>query len=567
MNFTDIIDISSNEQKDNLLSFMHTKFSDEHQRMFVKSFYMTLFESEDKYPINDEEAIKWLGFTRKNNFIKMLEKHLIIDKDYKKVLLKLEQNPLGGRPTENYKLSVNAFKILGMKAGTKEGDNIRMYYIELEKQIFTYGMYQSSEKLKNQIIKTENLLIENEKLNNENKLLNVTNGNAIIYIYNTDTRPDISRPALKIGVTEKLRERTKPYKQTHPWGQIVFKVEIPNESISSSYKLNTIEHFIHLMLKSFKIANEMFDIDISEAKIIITRIINSIEIMNIHDSTQRQLILQKLIDNETVIIKNIPNPKLSVNNISTQTDFSQEFKQLDINIIISKFDEYIQTCCILEDEAEISTVDIIGQYRLWTKSADKETYHSLMDYLIKKFKPIRLALQNKDQIVNGFKGLKLKEIEYKQSIISSDPETFIFSVCKFSSNGKVLMSEILSEYSLWKKRVNKNIIEEDNKILKTYLKNCNHVFISNLWTSKGNGQGYYGISLKSDDNFHRKMSSTSKKVEKRDYESHTILDSWLTISKAAESEGISSAKMSRSIKNKLQFNNYYYCINNIQINQ
>jgi hypothetical protein len=34
---------------------------------------------------------------------------------------------------------------------------------------------------------------------------------------------------------------------------------------------------------------------------------------------------------------------------------------------------------------------------------------------------------------------------------------------------------------------------------------------------------------------------------------------WDTIAKAAESEGISSAKMSRCCKNKNIINDYYYC--------
>ena len=38
-----------------------------------------------------------------------------------------------------------------------------------------------------------------------------------------------------------------------------------------------------------------------------------------------------------------------------------------------------------------------------------------------------------------------------------------------------------------------------------------------------------------------------------------LLASWGTISKAAESEGISAAKMSRCVKNKQLIKDYYYC--------
>lgn len=49
------------------------------------------------------------------------------------------------------------------------------------------------------------------------------------------------------------------------------------------------------------------------------------------------------------------------------------------------------------------------------------------------------------------KGVKLKEIEYKKQFINNDVETFIFQVCKFSPNGKILNYTLLNEYHKWKK--------------------------------------------------------------------------------------------------------------------
>jgi hypothetical protein len=37
-----------------------------------------------------------------------------------------------------------------------------------------------------------------------------------------------------------------------------------------------------------------------------------------------------------------------------------------------------------------------------------------------------------------------------------------------------------------------------------------------------------------------------------------MLSTWESISKAAESEGISAAKMSRCVKNKIVINDYFY---------
>ena len=56
------------------------------------------------------------------------------------------------------------------------------------------------------------------------------------------------------------------------------------------------------------------------------------------------------------------------------------------------------------------------------------------------------------------------------------------------------------------------------------------------------------------------ISSTGKKVFKREQETRTLLATWDTIAKAAEAENMSTAKMSRCVKNKNIINDYYYSV-------
>ena len=56
------------------------------------------------------------------------------------------------------------------------------------------------------------------------------------------------------------------------------------------------------------------------------------------------------------------------------------------------------------------------------------------------------------------------------------------------------------------------------------------------------------------------ISTTGKKVEKRLVNSNQVLKTWDTIAKAAVAEGFSAAKMSRSVKDKTVFQDYYYCV-------
>jgi hypothetical protein len=85
------------------------------------------------------------------------------------------------------------------------------------------------------------------------------------------------------------------------------------------------------------------------------------------------------------------------------------------------------------------------------------------------------------------------------------------------------------------------------------------VLFRSVWTDEGNNEGYYGLSLKQNEYKPKLISSTGKKVYKRENKTDILLAMWDTIAKAAESEGISSAKMSRCCKNKNIINDYYYC--------
>jgi hypothetical protein len=124
---------------------------------------------------------------------------------------------------------------------------------------------------------------------------------------------------------------------------------------------------------------------------------------------------------------------------------------------------------------------------------------------------------------------------------------------------KVLHTHLENEYLHWKNINKKEITNNEMKELRTYLKNSNYSLFTTIWSGQGNGQGYYGIELKSEQtNDYKKTSSTGKKVEKRAVLNNELLGTWETIAKASLYEKISSAKMSRYIKNKTHINDYFY---------
>jgi hypothetical protein len=82
-----------------------------------------------------------------------------------------------------------------------------------------------------------------------------------------------------------------------------------------------------------------------------------------------------------------------------------------------------------------------------------------------------------------------------------------------------------------------------------------------VWTGQTSNEGYYGVSLKSEEYMHKKTSSTGKTVEKRELETGQVLGTWETIAKAAQYEGMCASKMSRCIKGKTVIGDYYYAVN------
>ena len=98
------------------------------------------------------------------------------------------------------------------------------------------------------------------------------------------------------------------------------------------------------------------------------------------------------------------------------------------------------------------------------------------------------------------------------------------------------------------------------KEIKEYLNDSPYALKAVVWTDEGNNEGYYGLSIKKYEYTPKLISCTGKKVYKREDKTDILLATWDTIAKAALSEGISTARMSRCVKNKIIVDDYYYSV-------
>jgi len=588
----------SNDYNIKLLCKIKDNFSDMEQQLFLSSIYCYLnYHPTNDFVIDLDKIWEWLGFSVKVKAKSLLEKHFKYNIDYINLLNAIAQQDFqskkhGGHNKEVIMLNITTFKLFCLLADTKKAKEIHYYFIKLENLLHEV-LEEESNELKQQLLKKENIILEKEKEVEKVIIKQFPLNTECIYFGTIDNTNDSNEKLIKFGHTNDLSTRVLDHHKKYTNFQLVSAFRVQNkveiENLIKSHpkikkQIRTIQ--VNEKNKTEIISYNETTFTIDKLNYYIKEIINSKtysidnfnkllkqneELLNENNELKNQL----KNNNETILKQTLEinelNDKLKLQENTLQL-FESENQSVYQNPLIeeneytNKFNEFIDTMCIVRSDVEESCVNMEGQYRIWSKiKPKKEIFHAFKTYLDIRFKPSRLSNQNKDQVVNGYIGVKLKSIEYKKKCVNNDVETFLFQVCKFSPCGKILNSTLLDEYQRWKKSLNKEYSnrEFDMKELKDYLNSCEYVLKATVWTDKGSNEGYYGISLKVDEYKHKITSSTGKKVEKIEVKTGQILGTWETIAKAAEAENISAAKMSRSVKNKIIYNNDYYYITKI----
>ena len=581
----------SSTYNNKLLNKIKDNFTDFEQQLFVGSFYCYLNYNQNKDFIVDLDTIwKWMGFSVKIKAKILLEKHFKIDIDYINLLYDSAQQNLhekkhGGHNKETIMLNINTFKLFCLLSDTKKSKEIHSYFIKLENLLHEV-LEEETQELKDKLLKIQNNNEqEKQKAIEETLIKQFPINTECIYFGIINNTNEFGDKHIKFGHTNNLHHRILDHRKNYynfcliEAFKVQNKVEIEN-LIKTHPKIKTQIRSIEINGKN---KTEIIAYDnhftIVELTKYIKEIINSktysVDNFNKLLKQNEELInknedLKKHLENlnntitkqslELIELKDkleVQESKLQLFEKENQSVYSNPLLPEDEQTI--KFNEFINTMCIVRSDVEESSTNMEGSYRIWNKiKPKKETFHAFKTYLDTRFKPSRLSKQDKNQVVNGYIGVKLKSIDYKKKYINNDIETFLFQVCLFSPSGKILNSTLLSEFQRWKQIMNKELHEYNLKNIKEYLNNCEYVLKSTVWTDQGSNEGYYGISLKSNEYKHKITSSTGKQVQKIECKTDQVLCIWDTIAKAASDENFSPAKMSRSIKNKTIFNDDYY---------
>jgi hypothetical protein len=607
----------SSEYNNKLLLKIKETFTGFEQKLFVSSFYCYLnYDKNIDFVVDLDDIWRWLGFKQKIDVRRTLEKHFILDTDYRITQQyegantvrpttnspsEKQEEKWGGHNKQTFMLTIKCFKSLCLKAQTKKAAEIHEYYMKME-EVLHQTIEEETDELRLQLEQKDTIINQiKETTEKENAKLKKEKQRAVeqaiitqfpvntecVYFGTIDNVNAAKENLIKFGHTNDLATRVQNHRKVYDnfiltaAFRVQNKVEI--ENLIKAYP--KIKRQIRTISVDCKVKTEIIAYDATYFTIEkLTKYIKDIihsktysidnfnRVMKENDELQQEnRVLKEQIEqqNATITKQTIEMNEMKAIMDSQKTSIlrhAEETQSVYQNTLLpedeqtKKFAEFIDAMCIVRPDVEESSTNMEGQFRIWSKTKPKkETFHALKAYLDTRFRHARLSKQDQNQLVHGYVGVQLKEINYKKKRANNDTEDFLFQVCRFSPNGKILNSTLLTEYQRWKRSLDRPCLESDMKDLKDYLNDCEYALKATVWTDVGANEGYYGLSLRSEEQRPKCItSSTGKKVEKRMVNNDHRIGTWDTIAKAAEAEKMSAAKMSRSIKNKTIFDNDYY---------
>lgn len=239
-------DINNILLKDKFIEFIKnnkTYIIDNNFIKFIDDFFgLYNYEtSQNDFVININIISKWLK-SNKSDIKKTLIRTYIKNVDYK---IKKGISS-GGRPEEIIMITPECFKRLCMTSKTLKAEEVRTYFIEIEKHLDKYKNY-IIEGLNNRINKLET---------NQKPIINTNSG--VIYIMKTDENIE---NVYKIGKTKKFKDRLKTHNSSH-----VDNIEIL--FIYETNDINQVENCLKSILKNkqYRKRKEFYEIDLNLLK-------------------------------------------------------------------------------------------------------------------------------------------------------------------------------------------------------------------------------------------------------------------------------------------------------------
>ena len=359
----------TNTFNNKLLIKIKDNFTETQQQLFISSFYCYLnYNQTTDFVIDLDNIWQWLGFSQKDAAKRVLEKHFIVDIDYKILLRQaVEQKLHGGHNKETIMLNIKTFKLFCIKAATKKANEIHEYFIKLE-ELLQDVIQEESNELKLQLLqknteiqinKTEfNTKVQQER--HQFLLREFGSSGSIVYIIKVKTYENgeyvIKIGESRIGVEARLNEHKSKYEEALLLDCFSVKKSKDFEDFLHSHeniKYNRVSNLpshenerelfligknlsykilLHIISKNIKHFNEYNEVDfnklLSENDSLKQIIMNSM----VSQPQFQPISIQELINTNKMLLNKIDNleksnkeilEKINTTNIKTSTNFNE----------------------------------------------------------------------------------------------------------------------------------------------------------------------------------------------------------------------------------------------------
>ena len=330
----------------------------------------------------------------------------------------------GGQNKQTIMLTIKCFKSLCLKAQTKKASEIHEYYMKMEETLHQI-IEEETDELRQQLEQKENIIVqiketseqEKKKLEQEKIKLKKEKQRAVeqatidqfplntecIYFGTIDNTNEAKEQLIKFGHTNDLSTRVTDHRKNYNNFILVAAFRVQNkveiENLIKNYpkikrQIRAIDVNNKTKTEIIAYDNTYFTIEklTKHIKDIIHSKTYSIDnfnkLMKRNDELEAEnRELKELIENHNTTItkqtleinemKEIMNKqKITIENIATEQQSVYHNAILPEDELTKKFAEFINTMCIVRSDVEESSVNMEGQFRIWSKTKPKkETFH------------------------------------------------------------------------------------------------------------------------------------------------------------------------------------------------
>ena len=226
-----------------MLTKIQQNFTEFEQQLFVTSFYCYLnYEQKTDFVIDLDDVWKWLGFSTKQKARMLLEKHFVVENDYKLLLNLIDKqnnDTRGGHNKQTIMLNIQTFKIFSIKADTKKANEIHEYFVKLEEllhETIHEECIELKQQLENQVLISHN---QQDILRENTTLKQFPANTQCVYYGKIDNKSSNGEPLIKFGYSNSLCDRVKTHKKTYENFFLIHAFKVDNaQQIENAIKFH-----------------------------------------------------------------------------------------------------------------------------------------------------------------------------------------------------------------------------------------------------------------------------------------------------------------------------------------